>query len=185
MKLKRTSRSTNIHKSFQSAFQSPSSLLSCVCSQDGRAPSGILVCAMFCFCHLFNNPIPAMQLLSAKRPGSGLWPSHRRSESLLKRMWMQQSGIVGEKKMQSEEKWQRSARIVAGIIVFQTSVWLRAPFNSSCVAAVMRFIYHPIKVPEHRGENNIKARQNKRGAFLIDFRGRRKRQYVVSVASQR
>lgn len=47
-------------------------------SQDGRAPSGVLVCAMFCFCHLFNNPIPAMQLLSAKRPGSGLWPSHRR-----------------------------------------------------------------------------------------------------------
>ncbi|CAB1332218.1 unnamed protein product [Coregonus sp. 'balchen'] len=28
--------------------------------------------------HLFTNPVPAMQLLSAKRPGSGLWPSHRR-----------------------------------------------------------------------------------------------------------
>lgn len=51
----------------------------CVCVfQDGRAPSGVLVCAMFCFCHLFANPVPAMQLLSAKRPGSGLWPSHRR-----------------------------------------------------------------------------------------------------------
>lgn len=62
--------------------------------------------------------------------------------------------------MQSEEKWQRSAHIVAGIIVFQTSVWLRAPITSSCVASVMCFIYHPIKVPEHRGENNIKARQN-------------------------
>ena len=46
--------------------------------QDGRALSGVLVCAMFCFCHLFANPVPAMQLLSAKRPGSGLWPSHRR-----------------------------------------------------------------------------------------------------------
>nr|XP_046247289.1 putative tyrosine-protein phosphatase auxilin isoform X5 [Scatophagus argus] len=47
-------------------------------NRDGRAPSGVLVCAMFCFCHLFNNPVPAMQLLSAKRPDSGLWPSHRR-----------------------------------------------------------------------------------------------------------
>ncbi|XP_066548139.1 auxilin isoform X2 [Amia ocellicauda] len=45
---------------------------------DGRAASGVLVCAMFCFCHLFNHPVPAMQLLHSKRPGSGLWPSHRR-----------------------------------------------------------------------------------------------------------
>ncbi|KAM8890369.1 auxilin isoform 1-T1 [Synchiropus picturatus] len=57
--------------------QNPKNVCVITCS-DGRSPSGVLVCAMFCFCHLFNNPIPAMQLLSAKRPGSGLWPSHRR-----------------------------------------------------------------------------------------------------------
>lgn len=57
--------------------QNPKNVCVLTCS-DGRAPSGVLVCAMFCFCHLFNNPIPAMQLLSAKRPGSGLWPSHCR-----------------------------------------------------------------------------------------------------------
>ncbi|CAI9534866.1 unnamed protein product [Staurois parvus] len=45
---------------------------------DGRAASAVLVSAMFCFCHLFSNPIPAIQLLNAKRPGIGLWPSHRR-----------------------------------------------------------------------------------------------------------
>ncbi|XP_031139761.1 putative tyrosine-protein phosphatase auxilin isoform X3 [Sander lucioperca] len=57
--------------------QNPKNVCVITCS-DGRALSGVLVCAMFCFCHLFNNPIPAMQLLSAKRPGSGLWPSHHR-----------------------------------------------------------------------------------------------------------
>uniref|UniRef100_A0A8C2ZV93 Auxilin n=1 Tax=Cyclopterus lumpus TaxID=8103 RepID=A0A8C2ZV93_CYCLU len=57
--------------------QNPKNVCVITCS-DVRAPSGVLVCAMFCFCHLFNNPVPAMQLLSAKRPGSGLWPSHRR-----------------------------------------------------------------------------------------------------------
>ncbi|KAJ8392566.1 hypothetical protein AAFF_G00074440 [Aldrovandia affinis] len=57
--------------------QNPKNVCVITCT-DGRAPSGVLVCAMFCFCHLFNNPVPAMQLLSAKRPGSGLWPSHRR-----------------------------------------------------------------------------------------------------------
>ncbi|KAM7388115.1 hypothetical protein PAMP_024316 [Pampus punctatissimus] len=57
--------------------QNPKNVCVITCS-DGRATSGVLVCAMFCFCHLFNNPVPAMQLLSAKRPGSGLWPSHRR-----------------------------------------------------------------------------------------------------------
>nr|XP_046247284.1 putative tyrosine-protein phosphatase auxilin isoform X2 [Scatophagus argus] len=57
--------------------QNPKNVCVITCS-DGRAPSGVLVCAMFCFCHLFNNPVPAMQLLSAKRPDSGLWPSHRR-----------------------------------------------------------------------------------------------------------
>ncbi|XP_024921678.1 putative tyrosine-protein phosphatase auxilin isoform X1 [Cynoglossus semilaevis] len=57
--------------------QNPKNVCVITCS-DGRAISGVLVCAMFCFCHLFNNPVPAMQLLSAKRPGSGLWPSHCR-----------------------------------------------------------------------------------------------------------
>uniref|UniRef100_A0A8C7ZDE1 Auxilin n=1 Tax=Oryzias sinensis TaxID=183150 RepID=A0A8C7ZDE1_9TELE len=57
--------------------QNPKNVCVITCS-DGRALSGVLICAMFCFCHLFNNPIPAMQLLSAKRPGSGLWPSHHR-----------------------------------------------------------------------------------------------------------
>uniref|UniRef100_A0A8C0J9E2 DnaJ heat shock protein family (Hsp40) member C6 n=1 Tax=Chelonoidis abingdonii TaxID=106734 RepID=A0A8C0J9E2_CHEAB len=45
---------------------------------DGRAASAVLVSAMFCFCHLFSSPIPAIQLLNSKRPGIGLWPSHRR-----------------------------------------------------------------------------------------------------------
>ncbi|XP_034149771.1 putative tyrosine-protein phosphatase auxilin isoform X4 [Esox lucius] len=57
--------------------QNPKNVCVITCS-DGRAASGVLVCAMFCFCHLFTDPVPAMQLLSAKRPGSGLWPSHRR-----------------------------------------------------------------------------------------------------------
>ncbi|KAG9277324.1 putative tyrosine-protein phosphatase auxilin isoform X2 [Astyanax mexicanus] len=57
--------------------QNPKNVCVITCS-DGRGPSGVLVCAMFCFCHLFTNPVPAMHLLSAKRPGSGLWPSHRR-----------------------------------------------------------------------------------------------------------
>uniref|UniRef100_A0A673KY58 DnaJ (Hsp40) homolog, subfamily C, member 6 n=1 Tax=Sinocyclocheilus rhinocerous TaxID=307959 RepID=A0A673KY58_9TELE len=57
--------------------QNPKNVCVITCS-DGRALSGVLVCAMFCFCHLFANPVPAMQLLSAKRSGSGLWPSHRR-----------------------------------------------------------------------------------------------------------
>ncbi|XP_051568753.1 putative tyrosine-protein phosphatase auxilin isoform X3 [Myxocyprinus asiaticus] len=57
--------------------QNPKNVCVITCS-DGRAPSGVLVCAMFCFCHLFANPVQAMQLLGAKRPGSGLWPSHRR-----------------------------------------------------------------------------------------------------------
>ncbi|XP_043941502.1 putative tyrosine-protein phosphatase auxilin isoform X2 [Protopterus annectens] len=45
---------------------------------DGRVASAVLVCAMFCFCHLFSNPTPAIQLLNLKRPGIGLWPSHSR-----------------------------------------------------------------------------------------------------------
>uniref|UniRef100_A0A8D3BGE8 Auxilin n=1 Tax=Scophthalmus maximus TaxID=52904 RepID=A0A8D3BGE8_SCOMX len=57
--------------------QNPKNVCVITCS-DGHALSGVLVSAMFCFCHLFNNPVPAMQLLSAKRPGSGLWPSHHR-----------------------------------------------------------------------------------------------------------
>uniref|UniRef100_A0A8C8VQ61 DnaJ heat shock protein family (Hsp40) member C6 n=1 Tax=Pelusios castaneus TaxID=367368 RepID=A0A8C8VQ61_9SAUR len=50
----------------------------CICQSDGRAASAVLVSAMFCFCHLFSSPIPAIQLLNSKRPGIGLWPSHRR-----------------------------------------------------------------------------------------------------------
>ncbi|XP_076871061.1 auxilin isoform X2 [Brachyhypopomus gauderio] len=57
--------------------QNPKNVCVITCS-DGRAPMGVLVCAMFCFCHLFANPVSAMQLLSAKRPTTGLWPSHRR-----------------------------------------------------------------------------------------------------------
>ncbi|EMP32369.1 Putative tyrosine-protein phosphatase auxilin [Chelonia mydas] len=47
-------------------------------NRDGRAASAVLVSAMFCFCHLFSSPVPAIQLLNSKRPGIGLWPSHRR-----------------------------------------------------------------------------------------------------------
>uniref|UniRef100_A0AAY5F2K6 DnaJ (Hsp40) homolog, subfamily C, member 6 n=1 Tax=Electrophorus electricus TaxID=8005 RepID=A0AAY5F2K6_ELEEL len=57
--------------------QNPKNVCVITCS-DARASMGVLVCAMFCFCHLFANPLPAMQLLSAKRPTTGLWPSHRR-----------------------------------------------------------------------------------------------------------
>uniref|UniRef100_A0A6I8NFJ2 Auxilin n=1 Tax=Ornithorhynchus anatinus TaxID=9258 RepID=A0A6I8NFJ2_ORNAN len=45
---------------------------------DGCAASAVLVGAMFCFCHLFSGPAPALRLLDAKRPGIALWPSHRR-----------------------------------------------------------------------------------------------------------
>lgn len=58
-------------------FSAYCSFLICL-DQDGRAASAVLVSAMFCFCHLFNNPVSAIQLLNAKRPGIGLWPSHRR-----------------------------------------------------------------------------------------------------------
>uniref|UniRef100_A0A674HN08 Putative tyrosine-protein phosphatase auxilin n=1 Tax=Taeniopygia guttata TaxID=59729 RepID=A0A674HN08_TAEGU len=47
-------------------------------NRDGRAASAVLVSAMFCFCHLFSHPGPAVQLLNTKRPGIILWPSHRR-----------------------------------------------------------------------------------------------------------
>lgn len=130
-------------------------------SQDGRAPSGVLVCAMFCFCHLFNNPIPAMQLLSAKRPGSGLWPSHRRCVCMQRR-----ARFVRKKK----KKGQRLH--VAG-------VWLSlppgAPFNTSCVAFVVWFIYRPVKLPEHWEENDISVWQKWRG---------RKGQRMVRVTSR-
>uniref|UniRef100_A0A3B3SY26 Auxilin n=1 Tax=Paramormyrops kingsleyae TaxID=1676925 RepID=A0A3B3SY26_9TELE len=58
--------------------QSPRNVCVITCTDVTRASSGILVCAMFCFCHLFSSPGPAMQLLNAKKPGTGLWPSHRR-----------------------------------------------------------------------------------------------------------
>uniref|UniRef100_A0A3B3Q2K6 Auxilin n=1 Tax=Paramormyrops kingsleyae TaxID=1676925 RepID=A0A3B3Q2K6_9TELE len=56
--------------------QNPKNVCVITCTE-GRAPPGVLVCAMFCFCHLFNNPVPAMQLFGAKKPGAGLWPSHK------------------------------------------------------------------------------------------------------------
>ncbi|XP_039590875.1 putative tyrosine-protein phosphatase auxilin isoform X4 [Polypterus senegalus] len=64
----------NMHNWLQ---QNPKNVCVIHC-MDGRAPSGVLVCAMFCFCHLFNNPIPAIQLLNSKRPGTALWSSHTR-----------------------------------------------------------------------------------------------------------
>ncbi|XP_074121834.1 auxilin isoform X1 [Sminthopsis crassicaudata] len=64
----------NMHNWLQ---QNPKNVCVIHC-MDGRAASAVLVSAMFCFCHLFSNPVPAIQLLNAKRPGIGLWPSHRR-----------------------------------------------------------------------------------------------------------
>ncbi|XP_029474372.1 putative tyrosine-protein phosphatase auxilin isoform X2 [Rhinatrema bivittatum] len=64
----------NMHNWLQ---QNPKNICVIHC-MDGRVASAVLVSAMFCFCHLFSNPIPAVQLLNSKRPGIGLWPSHRR-----------------------------------------------------------------------------------------------------------
>uniref|UniRef100_H3A4J6 Auxilin n=1 Tax=Latimeria chalumnae TaxID=7897 RepID=H3A4J6_LATCH len=64
----------NMHNWLQ---QNPKNVCVIHC-MDGRATSAVLVCALFCFCHLFSNPAPAIQLLNIKRPGSVLWPSHRR-----------------------------------------------------------------------------------------------------------
>ncbi|XP_026511719.1 putative tyrosine-protein phosphatase auxilin [Terrapene carolina triunguis] len=64
----------NMHNWLQ---QNPKNVCVIHC-MDGRAASAVLVSAMFCFCHLFSSPIPAIQLLNSKRPGIGLWPSHRR-----------------------------------------------------------------------------------------------------------
>ncbi|XP_073400796.1 auxilin isoform X1 [Dendrobates tinctorius] len=64
----------NMHNWLQ---QNPKNVCVIHC-MDGRAASAVLVSAMFCFCHLFTNPVSAIQLLNAKRPGIGLWPSHRR-----------------------------------------------------------------------------------------------------------
>ncbi|XP_018116244.1 putative tyrosine-protein phosphatase auxilin isoform X2 [Xenopus laevis] len=64
----------NMHNWLQ---QNPKNVCVIHC-MDGRAASAVLVSAMFCFCHLFSNPISAIQLLNAKRPGIGLWPSHSR-----------------------------------------------------------------------------------------------------------
>uniref|UniRef100_UPI00398E31B6 auxilin isoform X2 n=1 Tax=Pristiophorus japonicus TaxID=55135 RepID=UPI00398E31B6 len=47
-------------------------------NRDGCPASAILVCGMFCFCHLFSCPVPAIQLFNIKKPGPALWPSHRR-----------------------------------------------------------------------------------------------------------
>ncbi|XP_040264145.1 putative tyrosine-protein phosphatase auxilin isoform X1 [Bufo bufo] len=64
----------NMHNWLQ---QNPKNVCVIHC-MDGRAASAVLVSAMFCFCHLFTNPVSAIQLLNVKRPGIGLWPSHRR-----------------------------------------------------------------------------------------------------------
>uniref|UniRef100_A0A8C6YN12 Auxilin n=1 Tax=Nothoprocta perdicaria TaxID=30464 RepID=A0A8C6YN12_NOTPE len=64
----------NMHNWLQ---QNPKNVCVIHC-MDGRAASAVLVSAMFCFCHLFSNPGPAIQLLNLKRPGIVLWPSHRR-----------------------------------------------------------------------------------------------------------
>ncbi|CAH2310934.1 tyrosine- phosphatase auxilin isoform X1 [Pelobates cultripes] len=64
----------NMHNWLQ---QNPKNVCVIHC-MDGRTASAVLVSAVFCFCHLFSNPISAIQLLNAKRPGIGLWPSHRR-----------------------------------------------------------------------------------------------------------
>ncbi|XP_053326021.1 putative tyrosine-protein phosphatase auxilin [Spea bombifrons] len=64
----------NMHNWLQ---QNPKNVCVIHC-MDGRAASAVLVSSMFCFCHLFSNPFPAIQLLNSKRPGIGLWPSHRR-----------------------------------------------------------------------------------------------------------
>lgn len=72
---------------------------------------------MFCFCHLFNNPVPAMQLLSAKRPGSGLLPSHRRFASLSVHVDVTESE---KEKMRSERE--RQDRNLASTVVRVTDV---------------------------------------------------------------
>ncbi|XP_077189559.1 auxilin isoform X4 [Paroedura picta] len=64
----------NMHNWLQ---QNPKNVCVIHC-MDGRVASAVLVSAMFCFCHLFSNPVPAIQLLNSKRPGIILWPSHRR-----------------------------------------------------------------------------------------------------------
>ncbi|KAJ7411644.1 DnaJ heat shock protein family (Hsp40) member C6 [Pitangus sulphuratus] len=64
----------NMHNWLQ---QNPKNVCVIHC-MDGRAASAVLVSAMFCFCHLFSSPGPAMHLLNTKRPGIVLWPSHRR-----------------------------------------------------------------------------------------------------------
>ncbi|XP_055498041.1 putative tyrosine-protein phosphatase auxilin isoform X2 [Leucoraja erinacea] len=64
----------NIHHWLQ---QNPKNVCAIHCV-DGCPASAILVCGMFCFCHLFSCPVPAIQLLNTKRPEPVLWPSHRR-----------------------------------------------------------------------------------------------------------
>ncbi|CAG11595.1 unnamed protein product, partial [Tetraodon nigroviridis] len=124
--------------------QNPKNVCVITCS-DSRAPSGVLVCAMFCFCHLFNNPIPAMQLLSAKRPGSGLWPSHRRphheSHPLLQQAAQRCRPfcdiLIGETKIfttAQEYERMREHRIQEGKVVF--------PLGVSVQGDVVVSVYH-------------------------------------------
>ncbi|OON18071.1 DnaJ domain protein [Opisthorchis viverrini] len=46
--------------------QKPGNLCVVHC-MDGRAASAMLVCSLLCFCHLFDNASPALQLFSSKR----------------------------------------------------------------------------------------------------------------------
>uniref|UniRef100_A0A4W3JAK4 Auxilin n=1 Tax=Callorhinchus milii TaxID=7868 RepID=A0A4W3JAK4_CALMI len=64
----------NMHHWLQ---QNPRNVCAIHC-MDGCAASAILVSAMFCFCHLFSCPVPALQLFNVKKPGPVPWPSHRR-----------------------------------------------------------------------------------------------------------
>ncbi|XP_038650395.1 putative tyrosine-protein phosphatase auxilin isoform X1 [Scyliorhinus canicula] len=64
----------NMHHWLQ---QNPKNVCAIHCV-DGCPGSAILVCGMFCFCHLFSCPVPAIQLFNTKKPGPALWPSHRR-----------------------------------------------------------------------------------------------------------
>ncbi|CAL8087609.1 unnamed protein product [Calicophoron daubneyi] len=45
---------------------------------DGRASSAVLVCALLCFCHLFDNISPALQLFSSRRGNPHLNASQKR-----------------------------------------------------------------------------------------------------------
>ncbi|XP_043555371.1 putative tyrosine-protein phosphatase auxilin isoform X2 [Chiloscyllium plagiosum] len=64
----------NMHHWLQ---QNPKNVCAIHCVE-GCPASAILVCGMFCFCHLFSCPVPAIQLFNIKKAGPALWPSHKR-----------------------------------------------------------------------------------------------------------